>query len=106
MHATSETALRAIMKADETITPEQAEEAIAAAKGKAGKPTMTDTGMKRAEVAKVLGIHPQTVTLYAKRGLIRPLCGGASGARTTLYSAASVEAFLAGKPNAKGKVVR
>ena len=48
------------------------------------------------EVAKMLNIHPQTVSLYAKRGFIRKICCGTIGKRASRYSAQSISALLAG----------
>ena len=55
-----------------------------------------DRALTRGEVAKMLSIHPQTVSLYAKRGFIRKISCGAIGKRASRYSARSVCALLAG----------
>ena len=55
-----------------------------------------DRALTRGEVAKMLNIHPQTVSLYAKRGFIRKICCGTIGKRASRYSAQSISALLAG----------
>jgi len=96
----TETALRAILEADPSMTPEQIKATINSASGK--KPTAitderpVDTLLKLAEVARLMKTSTRNVSRYGKLGYLRRV--KIPGARRALgYSADSVRAFMAGK---------
>ena len=100
----TETAIRAILAADPSVTPEQAKAAINAAKGAEASASSdirkTDAILTVAEVAGILHTTKRSVSRYATLGAIRRVrVPGMS--RAVGYSAESVRAFLAGKPQGK-----
>lgn len=98
-------AVTALLRCDPTITPEQSRAALDALEGKTSAtytdPTPIDRTLSRATVAEILGVSTRTVTLYAKRGIIRPCRFGADGKRAVGYSEKSVRDALA-KRNTQG----
>ncbi len=83
------------MDADPSISPQQ-KSAVLTALGIEYPKETADRALTRGEVARMIGIHPQTVSLYAKRGFIRKIFCGTTGKRASRYSAKSVYALLAG----------
>ena len=59
----------------------------------------------RAQVAALIGVSTRTVTQYARRGLLTPLCTGATGKRAQSYTGDSVTALLSGKATKNEKEV-
>ena len=92
-------AVAALLRLDPSITPEQSRAALDALNGKTSAtytdPTPIDRTLSRATVAQILGVSTRTVTLYAKRGIIRPCRFGADGKRAVGYSEKSVRDALA-----------
>ena len=105
MLAHTEKALRAILEADPSMTPDQIKAAINAANNsRPEKITDTrpvDTILKASEVAEILKCTPRNVARIGRLGLLRRVTP--PGFRRALgYSADSVRAFMAGKfPKAK-----
>lgn len=101
----TETALRAILEADPSMTPEQVKAAIKAASGKPS-PSITDerpldTILKLEEVARIMHTSTRNVSRYGRLGYLhRVHIPGAS--RSLGYSADSVRAFMAGRFPTKG----
>jgi len=98
------TAIKAILAADTTITPEAVKAALAAL---ADKPKDTDEGdrvLSRAEVAAMLGKSVKAVDIYGRRGIIRRVYitgGGSEKVQAQGYSRNSVlEVMKRGKPTA------
>ena len=54
-----------------------------------------DRPVSRSEAARLLGVCRQTVCLYARRGIIRPVRFGAAGARASGYSLRSIREAIA-----------
>ena len=97
------TAIKAILAADTTVTPEAAKAALAAL---ADKPQDTDEGdrvLSRAEVAAMMGKSVKAVDIYGRRGIIRRVYltgGGNQRIQAQGYSRNSVlEAMKRGKPS-------
>lgn len=63
--------------------------------GVSGVLEVDDKAVSRKEAARMLGVCPQTVSLYVRRGVIRPIRLGETGARATGYSVKSIKAALA-----------
>ena len=63
--------------------------------GVSGVLEVDDKAVTRKEAARMLGVCPQTVSLYARRGVIRPIRLGEAGERATGYSFKSIKAALA-----------
>jgi len=98
------TAIKAILAADATVTPEAVKAALAAL---ADKPQCTDGGdrvLSRAEVAALMGKSVKAVDVYGRRGIIRRVYltgGGSQRIQAQGYSRNSVlEAIGRGKPTA------
>ena len=98
MMQSTKTAVVAILRADPSITREQANAALDALEGRTAAglavDAPTDRALTRRQVAEMLGVSPDTVTRYANAGLIKALCFGAKGKVTSRYSAESVRALL------------
>ena len=100
-------AVKAICAADPSINIAQIKAALAELDGE-GVREMAGTPPPRAfsrkQVAALLGVSTRTVTQYARRGLLTPLCTGATGKRAQSYAGDSVAALLSGKATvASGK---
>ena len=63
--------------------------------GVVGVDEVDDKAVSRKEAARMLGVCPQTVSLYVQRGFIRPIRLGAARARATGYSVKSIKEALA-----------
>lgn len=95
----TETALRAILNADPSMTPELISATIRTAKGKGQGITEReplDRPMKTAEVARHIGKTAQMVREYCRRGLLRRITPPGF-TRPVGISEQSVRDFLAGK---------
>ncbi len=91
-------ALTALLRCDPSITPEQIRACVDLLKGKSSAATTTeppDRVLSRHETAERLGVTPRTVSVYASRGIIRPLRFGAQSRRASGFSERSVNAALA-----------
>jgi len=101
----TETALRAILEADPSMTPDTIRATINAANNTRPEAITderpVDTILKLEEVATILKTSTRNVTRYGRLGFLRRVkVPGAS--RSLGYSADSVRAFMAGKfPKAK-----
>lgn len=84
----------AALSNDPSVSAEQKMRAISVLEGKHHG---NDYGISRQEVAKKLRCTPQTVSRYARRGLIRKLSFGKDGSRASCYSAHSVEQLISGR---------
>ena len=101
MLPTTETALKAILQADPSISPECAKSALAVLKGAPTNPEPLDRIVSPTETGKLLGGRDRhTLANWGKRGLLVAVRTGAGGKRITGYTASSVRALLAGKANA------
>lgn len=93
----TKTVIEAALKSDPTVTPTQLRAVFATLEGKTAvaltDPEPLDEALSRNEVAKILNICPRTVSVYAKRGLIRPFRGGTKRMRATGYSRRSVKEY-------------
>lgn len=104
MHATTEAALRAIMRTDETIAREQEEAAIRAGKGTPTNPEPLDPILTVAETRRLCGgVDRHTLLTWERRGFITAVRTGKAARNVTGFVGASVRSFLAGK--ATGKAV-
>ena len=65
--------------------------------GVSGVTEVDDKAVSRKEAAQMLGVCPQTISLYVRRGIIRPIRLGAMGARASGYSVKSIKEALAAK---------
>lgn len=87
------------MKADPTVSQDIREAVVRLidGKGNAGltDETPMDKVLTRSEVAKIMGVKPHCVTVYARNGIIRPIRLGPSGFRAIGYSAQSVREAMA-----------
>jgi len=93
-------AVRAICAADPSINVAQVKAALAELDGEGLREMVGEPPKRaysRAQVAALLGVRPRAVTMYAKRGLLTPIYGGADGIRSTGYTGESVHALLSGK---------
>ena len=61
----------------------------------AGVSDVDDRAVSRKEAARIMGVCPQTVSLYVRRGLIRPIRFGIKGERASGYSMRSIKAAMA-----------
>lgn len=100
---TTKDAVKAICAADPSINAAQIKAAIAELDGRDiihGEPP--PRAYTREQVAALLGRSRRTVTMYARRGLLMPLCTGKDGKRTQAYTGESVAALLNGKATMGG----
>ena len=91
-------AVESVCAADPSIDRARLRDALRVLAGEVdvvGVADVDDKVVSRKEAARMLGVCPQTVSLYVKRGLIRPLRLGAAGARATGYSVRSIKETLA-----------
>lgn len=105
----TESGVRAILNMDPTMT-----DAERAAFLKAGKQAVTgkvaafcerepiDRPLKTAEVAKLMGKHPETIRLYCCRGVLRRI-QPKGFTRPIGISEQSVRDFMAGRSQRKGR---
>ena len=63
--------------------------------GVSGVADANDKVVSRREAAQLLGVCPQTISLYCRRGVIRPVRLGEAGERATGYSLKSIREALA-----------
>ena len=99
----TETALRAMMAADATITKEQADAAFRAL---SGKPDPAPVGriLKTTEAAKLCGgVTTKTLRAWTRAGLLVPVYGSGTKQRVG-YTEASVRAFVEGRMNPAQKM--
>ena len=94
-------AVKAICAADPTLSAAMVDAAITALQGNDTKVYVDTSPMDRAiprkVAAQILGVTPRCISLYARRGLIRPIRMGAAGSRAIGYSEQSIRAVLGGK---------
>lgn len=106
MMPSTRTAVLAIVRTDPSITREQANAALDALEGRTAAGLAvnapTDRSLTRKQVAEMLGVKPDTVTLYVRKGLIKAFRFGAHGKIASGYSAESVRALL---ERGRGKAV-
>ena len=99
MLAHVETAIRALIAADPSITPEMADEAMAALRGESVASVAvampSDRALSRTQVAAILGVKPHTVSDYARQGKIVAFRFGSSKRKAMGYSAESVKRLMA-----------
>ena len=91
----TETALRAMMGTDASITKEQADNAIKALSGKTD-PAPIGRLFKTTETARLCGVTTKTLRSWARAGLLVPVYGSGRKQRVG-YTEASVRAFLEGR---------
>ena len=98
MMQSTRTAVLAIVRTDPSITREQAKAAMDALEGRTSAglaaDAPTDRALTRQQAAEILGVKPDTVTLYARKGLIKAFRFGEMGRLASGYSAESVRALL------------
>ena len=91
-------AVLAIVRADPSITREQAKAAMDALEGRTAAglavDAPTDRALTRKQVAEMLGVKPATVTAYARKGIVKAFRFGAKGKLASGYSAESVRRLL------------
>ena len=94
-------AVKAICAADPTLSAAMVDAALSALQGKDITVYVDTAPMDRAiprkVAAQILGVTPRCVSLYAKRGLIRPIRMGVAGSRAVGYSEASIRAAINGR---------
>lgn len=105
----TETAVKAIVAADPSITAEMTKAALAALRGETAAAVTDQTPIDRAltpkQVAGILGVSRKTVTKYGRKGLIQGIGSKDGRGAIRYYAASSVRAFLAGangNANAEG----
>lgn len=104
MLPTTETALKAILQADPSISPECAKSALAVLKGAPTNPDPLDPIISPVETAKLCGGKDRhTLREWERRGWLVAVRTGKQGKNITGFTSSSVRAFLAGKANADGK---
>ena len=105
MLKTTEKAIGALLACDPSITQEQIRSAIATLSGKASDaltdPTPIDRALPRDAVAKILGVSKRTVTLYARRGIIKACRFGKDGKRAVGYSEKSIREAMSKRTDGK-----
>jgi hypothetical protein len=98
MMQSTKKAVLAIVKADPSITREQANAALDALEGRTAAglavDAPTDRALTRRQVSEILGVKPATVTMYVRNGEIKAFHFGGKGKRAAGYSAESVRALL------------
>ena len=98
MMQSTKTAVVAILRADPSITREQANAALDALEGRTAAGVAvdapTDRALTRRQAAEILGLKPHTVSDYARDGKIKAFRFGDKGKRAAGYSAESVRALL------------
>ncbi len=91
-------AVLAIVRADPSITREQAKAAMDALEGRTAAGVAvdapTDRALTRRQVAEIMGVDRATVSRYARMGLIKAFRFGAKGKLASGYSAESVRELL------------
>ncbi len=99
MQKPTETALRAMMAADATITKEQADAAFRAL---SGKPDPAPVGriLKTTEAARLCGVTTKTLRAWTRAGLLVPVYGSGTKQRVG-YTEASVRAMVEGRAHAQ-----
>ena len=97
MLTTTRNAIEAIAASDPTIDRARLVEGLQVIVGEleAVKDIGEDRAISRIEAAKLLGVHPNTVGLYARRGIIRPIRLGAKRLRSIGYSLQSIREAIA-----------
>lgn len=100
MNATTETIVIATLAGDASVSPQERQAVLDILKGKTAagltNPQPLDRVLTRVQVAEILNCSTKTVTRYARRGIIRPLCLGEKSKRASGgYSEASVREALA-----------
>ncbi len=96
MTKNTEQILISVFGADDTITDEQAAQALRVLRGEgAASQTSLEPVLTRREVAKLLKKSPQMIDVYAARGLLKKVTFGSSS-RASGITAASVRALLEG----------
>ena len=97
MLATTQKAIETVAMMDPSIDRVRLMEGLRVIAGEV--PAMTDAEddrpVSRSEAARLLGVCPQTVCLYARRGIVRPIRLGAVGARASGYSLRSIREAIA-----------
>lgn len=98
MMQSTKTAVVAILRADPSITREQANAALDALEGRTAAGVAvaapTDRALTRRQVAEIMGVDRATVSRYARNGLIKAFRFGAKGKLASGYSAESVRKLL------------
>ena len=98
MMQSTKTAVVAILRADPSITREEANAALDALEGRTAAGVAvdapTDRVLTRRQVAEIMGVDRATVSRYARKGLIKAFRFGEKGKLAKGYSAESVRALL------------
>lgn len=99
MNATTKAVLNATLAGDASVSPAERVAVFNILEGKTAaaytNPAPIDRALTRDQVAEILQCSTKTVSRYATRGIIRPICLGAKGCRASNgYSEASVRAAL------------
>ena len=102
MTSNTREAVRAILAADSTITPEEAGEAIKLLSGKVDKEKPLPRVVKSREAARLCGVTTQTLRQWAREGIIQPVYAGRNVARLG-YTQESIRALLDGKAGQQKK---
>ena len=93
-------AVKAICAADPTLSAAMVDAALVTLQGKDVTvyvdPAPMDRVIPRKVAAQILGVTPRCISLYARRGLVRPIRLGAAGSRSIGYSEESIRKVLAG----------
>ncbi len=97
MTTSTETILLSVLKADNSITDEQAARALRILRGEetAASEAGLEPVLTRREVAKLLKKTPQMIDYYAAHGLLKKVTFGSSS-RASGITTASVRALLQG----------
>ena len=98
MLTTTEKAIEAIAATDPSIDRARLREGLRVIAGdvQTVPGCDNDRAISRAEAAQILGCSLAAISQYARRGVIRAIRLGATGARAMGYSEKSVRAVLAG----------
>lgn len=98
MRRETEKAMRALARTDETIHPKLVDPAMDILRGRTAAGAVLAGGkldpiLKRAQVAKILGVTPVTVDRYCRLGLLRRVKPTKRSARAIGISSESVREF-------------
>ena len=104
MTTNTETAVKAILAADGTVTPDETKAVLDALKSKERGADEGDRVISREEVAAIMGKSVKAIDIYGRRGVIRRVYltgGGKQRVQAQGYSRNSVlKAIGRGKPTA------
>ena len=98
MLPTTRNAITALLRSDPSIPPRTIDAVLNALVTGCDIPPMDSRPIERVlsrqTVARLLGVSPHSVSIYARRGIIKPVCFGETAQRANGYSESSVRDAL------------